>query len=358
MASFIAPASELLVDYNKQSEQVFKGMPKYGLSRTILKAGQLYTVLNRSGLTYSSDPNQGYASLSLRTELKDFLQFPLETFIRKGGDCDDLVALYGSLLESGGVSAAYIDVPGHVMVAFDCGVKASQMAEFGLLPQEVVVMSEKVWIPIEATKIGTAGFFSAWKAGAERYYRELEAGHFPELIPFSEAWNIYKPAVYQPKGLVLEVPGDQVVKEEYRQFVVQFVSKTKQSALDELKARCVAEPDNVFVRNALGTLLTQTGQYAEAKKVFLQTLEMTPESAIVMNNLGNVAFLEGKYAEALKQYEQALQLDEDDAQIHINICKTYLQQGEKAKARSSFDTAIKLDPSLAELYNELNKQIQ
>jgi|GEM_PF-992899 len=358
MASFISPGNELLVDYNKQAEQVFKGMPKYGLSRTILKAGQLYTVLNRSGLAYSSDPNQGYASSSLRTEMKDFLQFPLETFIRKGGDCDDLVALYASLLESGGVSAAYIDVPGHVMVAFDCGVKPSQMAEYGLSTSEVIVMSDKVWIPIEATKIGTTGFFSAWKAAADRYFRELEAGHFPELIPFSEAWNIYKPATYQPKGLVLEVPGDERVKEEYRQFVVQFVSKTKQSSLDELKARCVAEPDNVFVRNALGTLLTQTGQYEAARKVFLETLEMTPESAIVINNLGNVAFLEGKYTEALQHYTQALQLDEDDAQIHINMCKTYLQQGEKARAKSSFDTAIKLDPALAELYNELNKQFQ
>jgi tetratricopeptide (TPR) repeat protein len=358
MASFIAPTTEMLVDFNKQAEQLFKGIPKFGLSRTILKAGQVYTALNWSGITYSSDPNQSYANLSLRTETKDFLQFPLETFIRKGGDCDDLVALYGALLESGGVSAAYIDLPGHVMVAFDCGVKASQMTEFGLSANEVIVMSDKIWIPIEATKIGTAGFFSAWTAAADRYYRELEAGHFPELIPFSEAWNIYKPATYQPKGLVLEVPGEERVKEEYRQFVVQFVSKTKQSALDELKARCVAEPDNVFVRNALGTLLTQTGQYDQARKVFLETLEMTPESAIVINNLGNVAFLEGKYSEAMKHYEHALLLDDNDGQIHINICKTHLQQGEKVKAKSSFDAALKLDPSLAELYNELHKQFQ
>jgi tetratricopeptide (TPR) repeat protein len=358
MASFIAPGTEMLVDYNKQAEQIFKGLPKYGLSRTILKAGQLYTALNRSDLTYSSDPNQGYSSLSLRSETKDFLQFPLETFVRKGGDCDDLVALYGALLESGGVSAAYIDVPGHVMVAFDCGIKSSQMADYGLLANEVVVLGDRVWIPIEATKIGTAGFFVAWKAAAERYYRELEAGHFPELIPFADAWSIYKPAVYQPKGLLLSVPNDERVKDEYRQFVVQFVSKTKQNALDELEARCIAEPQNVYVRNAYGTLLTQTGQYEKAKQVFIETLDLTPESAIVINNLGNVAFLQGKYGEALTQYQHALQLDESDAQIHVNLCKTHLQLGEKTKAKASFDAAVKLDPGMAEIYNELNKQFQ
>jgi tetratricopeptide (TPR) repeat protein len=358
MASFIAPGSEMLVDYNKRADQVFKGMPKFGLNRSVLKAGQLYAALNQSDLAYSSDPNQGYASLSLRTEVKDYLQFPLETFVRRGGDCDDLVALYGALLESGGVSAAYIDVPGHVMAAFDCGIKPGEMGENGLLANEVIVLNDKVWIPVEATKIGASGFFVAWKAAADRYYRELEAGHFPELIPFGEAWNIYKPTSYQPKGLTVEVPSDARVKEEYKQFVVQFVSKTKQNALDELSARITAEPENVFIRNAYGTLLTQTGQYDKARKVFLETLEMTPESAIVVNNLGNIDFLQGKYSDAISHYSQAVQLDEDDAQIHVNLCKAYLQLSEKSKAREEFEKAITLDASISDIYQELKKQIQ
>ncbi len=358
MASFIAPGNEMLVDYNKRADQVFKGMPKFGLNRSVLKAGQVYTLLNRSDLTYSSDPNQGYASLSLRTEIKDFLQFPLETFVRRGGDCDDLVALYASLLESGGVTAAYIDVPGHVMAAFDCGIKPAEMIDFGLLPNEVVVMNDRVWIPVEATKIGVAGFFAAWKAGADRYYRELEAGHFPELIPFSDAWNIYKPSSYQPKGLSIDVPSDTKVKEEYKQFVVQFVSKTKQAALDDLASRVVSEPENVFIRNAYGTLLTQTGQYEKAKKVFLETLELTPESAIVVNNLGNIDFLQGKYADAITHYSQAALFDEGDAQIHVNLCKAYLQLNERSKAREEFDKAVALDTSISDIYQELKKQIQ
>jgi len=358
MASFIAPGSEMLVDYNKRAEQVFKGMPKFGINRSVLKAGQLYTLLNRSELTYSSDPNQGYASLSYRTEVKDFLQFPLETMMRKGGDCDDLVALYAALLESGGVSAAYIDVPGHVMAAFDCGIKPTEMAANGLLPTDVIVMNDRVWIPIEATKIGTAGFFQAWKAAAERYYRELEAGHFPEIIPFADAWNIYTPSNYQPKGYSAEVPSGERVKEEYRQFVVQFVSKSKQNALDELSARYVAEPENVFVRNAYGTLLTQTGQYEKARKVFLETAEMMPENAIIINNLGNIDFLQGKYADAIRQYEMAAQIDDEDAQIYVNLCKARWQLGDKQKAREDFEKAVSLDASVSDIYQELKKQIE
>jgi len=358
MASFIAPGSDMLVDYNKRADQVFKGMPKFGLNRSVLKAGQLYTLLNQSDLAYSSDPNQGYSSLSVRTEVKDFLQFPLETFERKGGDCDDLVALYASLLESGGVSSAYIDVPGHVMAAFDCGIKPNDMADNGLLPTDVIVMNDRVWIPVEATKIGTAGFFQAWKAAADRYYRELEAGHFPELIPFADAWSIYKPSSYQPKGLFVDVPSDSKTKEEYRQFVVQFVTKTKQNTLDELAARCQAEPQNTFVRNEYGTLLTQTGQYEKARKIFSETLEMTPESAIVINNIANIDFLQGNYTKAISNYEWASQLDNRDAQIHVNLTKAHLQLGDRAKAREQFEKAVELDSSISDIYQELKKQIQ
>jgi tetratricopeptide (TPR) repeat protein len=294
----------------------------------------------------------------VRTEVKDFLQFPLETFERKGGDCDDLVALYASLLENGGVPCAYIDVPGHVMAAFDCGIKPNDMANNGLLPTDVIVMNDRVWIPVEATKIGTAGFFQAWKAAADRYYRELEAGHFPELIPFADAWSLYKPSSYQPKGLFVDVPADNKTKEEYRQFVVQFVTKTKQNALDELSARCQAEPQNTFVRNQYGTLLTQTGQYEKARKIFAETLEMTPESAIVINNIANIDFLQGSYTKAIANYELACQLDDRDAQIHVNLCKAHLQLGDKAKAREQFNKAVELDSSISDIYQELKKQIQ
>jgi Flp pilus assembly protein TadD len=112
------------------------------------------------------------------------------------------------------------------------------------------------------------------------------------------------------------------------------------------------------VRNAYGTLLTQTGQYEKAKKVFLETLEMTPESPVVINNLGNIDLLQGKYADAIVHYERAALLDEKDAQIHINLCKAQLQLGNKLKANEAFNKAVSLDASIADIYQELKKQIQ
>jgi len=104
--------------------------------------------------------------------------------------------------------------------------------------------------------------------------------------------------------------------------------------------------------------LTQTGQYEKAKKVFLETLELTPESAIVVNNLGNIDFLQGKYADAITHYSQAALFDEGDAQIHVNLCKAYLQLNERSKAREEFDKAVALDTSISDIYQELKKQIQ
>ena len=105
-------------------------------------------------------------------------------------------------------------------------------------------------------------------------------------------------------------------------------------------------------------MLTQTGQYEKAKKVFQETLELTPESAIVLNNLGNIDFLQGKFTEAITHYTQATVLDESDAQIHVNLCKSYMQLNEMTKAREEFEKATALDSSISDIYQELKKQIQ
>ena len=49
------------------------------------------------------------------------------------GDCDDSTALYCSLLESVGIKTALIQLPNHVLMAFDLGtISVKQAQEIGL----------------------------------------------------------------------------------------------------------------------------------------------------------------------------------------------------------------------------------
>ena len=81
----------------------------------------IWNYLRSLNLTYVSDPNSGYANVS-EGGVIDYIQFATQTLTRKSGDCDDLVTLISNSLESIGISTAYIDVPGHVFLAFDTKV--------------------------------------------------------------------------------------------------------------------------------------------------------------------------------------------------------------------------------------------
>ena len=57
---------------------------------------------------------------------------------------------------------------GHIFLMFDSGVKPDDVERYFLDQSEVVVLNDKVWVPIEATLVGKP-FFSAWKQGALKY---------------------------------------------------------------------------------------------------------------------------------------------------------------------------------------------
>ena len=73
----------------------------------------------------------------------------------KIGDCDDLTALFGSLLANLGIESMLLDVfkpgAGHIFLMFDIGIKPDDVSKYFLDENEVVVLNDKVWIPVEAT---------------------------------------------------------------------------------------------------------------------------------------------------------------------------------------------------------------
>jgi tetratricopeptide (TPR) repeat protein len=358
LAVFVSSSDEVLVEYNKKADRTFRASSSFGMNPSILKALQLYVLLNKSSLTYSNDPAQSYSSLSMHNDIIDYLQYPGETLKRGGGDCDDLVALYGALLENGGISAAYIDMPGHVMLAFDCQIKPADLHSKGISPEEVIIIGERAWIPIEATQIGTRNFFTAWKSGADRFYSELKAGKYPEVIPFADAWQIYQPSSFHPSGFNPEPPAGKEIEDNYEQMVSQLVAKTKKEAMKELASRYQAEADNYYVKNAYGTLLAQTGDLIAARNVFTNALQLSPDDATMLNNMGNTFLMEEKYDKAIEFYQLAASQDEKDAYIWINLCKSFLGKGDRSSAKSYFDKAAAIDPEINEIYLDLKTQIK
>jgi hypothetical protein len=140
-----------------------------------LLARNIFNDLTQKDLYYQSDPNIPYYQ-------DDYVQFAVETIEKKTGDCDDLVVLYCSLLESIGIRTAFIDVKepekeiAHLYMMFDTGLTPEQGTLISTNEKKYVIRESSsgrrtIWIPVETTLV-TEGFDRAWNEGATSYIQE------------------------------------------------------------------------------------------------------------------------------------------------------------------------------------------
>jgi hypothetical protein len=128
-------------------------------------------------LMYVSDPKQS----------ADNVQYPSETLQLRGGDCDDMATCFSSLLNSVGISTAFVDVippedssKSHIYLMFDSGLDPKFGNTISSNAKRYVTRKnakglETVWIPIETTVI-SRGFDAAWSQGAQEYFDDVEVG--------------------------------------------------------------------------------------------------------------------------------------------------------------------------------------
>lgn len=138
-------------------------------------ARRLFDALAGAGIRYQRDPNVLFYQ-------DDRVQFATETLDLRSGDCDDLVVLYASLLESAGINTAFVDVlnpekqAAHLYLLFDTGLSPAHGELISSNEKRYVVRSDmrgqtSIWIPVETTLLAR-GFDAAWQAGALQYLRE------------------------------------------------------------------------------------------------------------------------------------------------------------------------------------------
>ncbi|UCE05658.1 MAG: hypothetical protein JSW07_18995 [bacterium] len=139
------------------------------------KAQLVFEELRNKGIHYHRDPNILFYK-------DDRVQFALETLDLGNGDCDDLVVLYASLLESLGINTAFVEVQdpqkeiAHLYLIFDSDLQPNQGYLISSNEKRFVIREgsqdqSRIWIPVETTLI-EQGFEQAWKAGATAYLQD------------------------------------------------------------------------------------------------------------------------------------------------------------------------------------------
>ncbi|UCB44287.1 MAG: tetratricopeptide repeat protein [Spirochaetota bacterium] len=348
LAAFITPKDPPGKVFARSVIQQYQDEKINVLNQNLQSAMEIFDALGVYGLAYIPDPKTPFTKFSEQKDAVDYIQYPRETLRFKTGDCDDMVALYSSLLENIGISTALVTIPGHIFMMFDTGVSKYDYREITEDRGMLIEKGDNVWIPVEVTLAGET-FMRAWQEGARQYNKTLVNNQDVGIFPTAEAWNEFVPVTLEDWGWEPDVPQKGQIAELYDKDVKLLVGSELNQKVKEIKDEIAQDPRNAKLYNKLGITYGRYGKYDDAIEALKKAIQLNTGYASAYNNLGNVHYLIGRYEEALSYYTKALNYNESPL-ILINIAKTVHKMGDYEKAQTYYLSAVKKDKRFEKKY--------
>ncbi len=200
-AAFVSAKDGAVQRFSRQITLALKDKLSSAQSPNELYARAIFEVLKAYGINYVIDPTSVFSTSD--TVAVDFLQFPYQTLLYHGGDCDDLSILNCSFFESLGIQTAFITIPGHIYMAYDSGLTKAQ-ADRVYGKGKYIVQDDTVWIPFEIT-VPQDSFELGLKLGIREWNKYPEEHN---LIPVHDAWTEFKPVTVPESDVNIQFPKD------------------------------------------------------------------------------------------------------------------------------------------------------
>lgn len=207
-AVFVSSKDPAAMQFAKYTASIVRDNLCIDVPVNIQYAIGIFQALNEFGLNYIVDPSSAFED-NVGTSSIDFLQFPYQTLMYRGGDCDDLSILVCSLFEAVGIDTAFITVPGHIFMAFDSGLTPEQAKTIFKNRSEYIVDDGKVWMPLEIT-LSDEGFYRACRYGA-REWNAAEAKGAAALYKMHDCWKIYQPISVPGASAFFNIPESEII---------------------------------------------------------------------------------------------------------------------------------------------------
>ena len=237
-AVFVSSKDPAAMQFAKYVTSIVRENFREDVPINIQYATGIFEALNEFGINYVIDPTSAFED-NVGTSAVDFLQFPYQTLMYKGGDCDDLSILFCSLFEAVGIRTAFITIPGHIYMAFDSGMTVEQAKATLQKLDDMIVLEDEVWVPLEIT-LTDEGFYKAHRVGA-REWRVADASGKAALYKMQDSWQIYSPISAPGATVSLNLPDSDTV-------CSLFTSSVNEWGKGELKPKF--EPDRpIYVQN-------------------------------------------------------------------------------------------------------------
>jgi tetratricopeptide (TPR) repeat protein/sugar lactone lactonase YvrE len=353
LGCFINPADENIRTVGISILNSMKVPQNDELPKNIVQVMQVYSWLSAMGIRYISDP----AASNAKNSAIDYVQFPYQTFQNKGGDCDDLLVLVSSLLSGIGINTAFVDLPEHVIPAFDTGMTTEDIEKYGFNRADFITRGNTIWMILETTVLGKENFYRSWKSAVEAYKQTMESGIIPEFFVFNDSQQNYPPVNYTK---AIESDTEKYVTDATSKYSRdwEFMTNAGQVAIEEEFLKTLKlYPSNLSYKNRFALWYVETGKIESAQDLWSDILQAQPAHCSALINLGNLKLMENDFASAKDYYEQAIvanPLQKDN--VLRNLCIMEYRAGNIVSAREYFrqildsSTLRRLNP---EIYQEL-----
>ena len=341
IACYVTPADAVVDKFARNFIQYYTPVLNDYFGRTNLgRAIILFDALGIHGLVYNIDLETPFLDIADDKSAFDTVKYPGDMLRDKIGDCDDLTALFGSLMANLGIETMFLDVfkpgSGHIFLMFDSGVKPDDVKKYFLDETEVVVLNEKVWIPVEATLVGKP-FFSAWKQGALKY-NEMKAEDFVNEISVKEASAKYIAGSHITPDMPMPIIDgiNDLLKEDIKQYGMWL----EQIVYNSVGSKLIAAEDYYDA----GVKYMEFKRYKEAIEMLETAINMKPVFPDAINTLGVCYTKTEEYAKAIEFYEEAIQQAGEHAGFMLNIAISQFMLGNKGLAKQKYDEVVMIDP--------------
>ena len=315
-----------------------------GVPLNIQYAMGIFEAMDEFGINYVIDPNSSYSDNVGSTSI-DFLQFPYQTLMYRGGDCDDLSILTCSLFESVGVHTAFITIPGHIFIAFDSGVKQKDAWKYFNSTDEYIISDGEIWVPLEIT-LSDEGYTKAWRVGAREWHVAARTNE-AQLYKMRDSWELYKPVGVSGAHAKFLLPEKKQVLARFSNSVDYWITRELDPQIRSFK-NILAKKEDPGVRNDFGILYVRYGLFDEAEKQFRIARKYNNKNALL--NTASMYFAKEQYENAAYMYRQVINNDPKNILAYLGLARCAFEVGDYDTCDDSYSVVRENDMELAMEY--------
>ena len=340
-AVFVSSKDPAAMLFSRHVTSSVRNNLRSGVPLNIQYAMGIFEALDEFGINYVIDPNSSYSDNVGSTSI-DFLQFPYQTLMYRGGDCDDLSILTCSLFESVGVHTAFITIPGHIFIAFDSGVKQKDAWRYFNSLDEYILSDGEVWVPLEIT-LSDEGYTKAWRVGAREWHVAARTNE-AMLYKMRDSWELYKPVGVSGTQAKFLLPEKKQVLSRFSNSVDHWITREIDPQIRSFK-NMLAKKEDPGVRNDFGILYVRYGLFDEAEKQFRIARKSNNKNALL--NTASMYYAKEQYENAAYMYRQVINNDPKNILAYLGLARCAYEVGDYETCDDAYEMVRENDMELA-----------